>query len=870
MQGEEKQVGEERNPYIAKPTVTNLFATPKQQPPMEREVTHDQNGRTISFGSLDNNNDPKVITSYQREPMRQVIKRIAADGTVSYTNEEQQGIPASTRTIVGQPVVRHIQNPQGGYIQSPATTRVIQQMPAVVKNQGLVTTRIQQAPLVAPQLQTPMTTRVQNGPLISQMHSPMVVQLQTPRQGYVPQHRAPSSPQSRTSDLLSMPHELVSNMPVSNSGSKQTTLSNGEVITHTNPIIERKIIYFDEDTGKKMMRVCTPRGTIKRIECLEAAPAENPIEMIVRDVSVDFGHARAEPFTVGLGNSNIGPVKVESGGPDSGKMVVYGGDGIGAVERGYGWLVDEGLVNRRICSTIKKVGRGDIIVNDFESGWDLVLLDQEFNEIERLEGLGDPVPPYRHLIRTRVGEDDRYMCWLRGESEVSIVNIEEFSARHINNFWMFAGKPVKAVCVGVDVFATKLCGIGFLPNSGELQTIHVYDGGDDVSVFEATEMLPEVEAWLCLEISNDSDVFFLGGAQSKDFERHGDAFIAAMTFDDDPRLINFARYGNDVGFGAINCLRRHPDGDILFAGCVGAIAVILWAGGQFHLIKIYNNSVDLPVMDLCFADDVLYAVSDHKEALALHFTDRTMRQKDKRGPPPPHGQFKNKPLGRVQLSLADRYRSRQRIPPVHGKDFRDYTYQQIGVSGVEMKRIQVTPDESLIYVGNNVLKVLGQEPNGSVTLLDEGAHIKRFIDLKVLKATGEVILFDEQTSDLIKYDPRLNESKRLKGRRAISLEGAEIVTTLYNGDNLVYIWMLGDGSIGLVDPSTMEYDIIENFFGDINRNVTPFTAVASIKQRKVLGLYIEDNLIYFVFLRGQNPLLRKLQSDILGESKNLR
>lgn len=227
-------------------------------------------------------------------------------------------------------------------------------------------------------------------------------------------------------------------------------------------------------------------------------------------------------------------------------------------------------------STLKSLPNGDTIVNDFGEGWDLILLDQNFAEKERLEGLGDPVPPYFRMIQTRVGDDDRYMIWFRGESEISIVNTVEFSARHINNFWNYRGVDAKAIAAAIDADATRLVGIGFLPGSNETQTIHVYDGGDGVSIFEGFDVLPEVEAWLSCEVSSDSEVFFLGGSQFRNF-MNGDAYLCAMTFDEEAEMINYARYGKDTGFHCINSLKRHPDGNILFAGCNGYVAVILWA-----------------------------------------------------------------------------------------------------------------------------------------------------------------------------------------------------------------------------------------------------------------------------------------------------
>lgn len=83
-------------------------------------------------------------------------------------------------------------------------------------------------------------------------------------------------------------------------------------------------------------------------------------------------------------------------------------------------------------------------------------------------------------------------------------------------------------------------------------------------------------------------------------------------------------------------------------------------------------------------------------------------------------------------------------------------------------RIEVTPDERFIYVGKNVLKVLELE-NGQYKLLDNADHIRPFIDFKLLRNSGELITFDENTSDLIKYDRDLNELKRLNGMRKIDL-----------------------------------------------------------------------------------------------------
>lgn len=184
-----------------------------------------------------------------------------------------------------------------------------------------------------------------------------------------------------------------------------------------------------------------------------------------------------------------------------------------------------------------------------------------------------------------------------------------------------------------------------------------------------------------------------------------------------------------------------------------------------------------------------------------------------------------------------------------------------------MHRIQVTNDENLIYVGKFALHVLQMANNQYNLLQGRGDGINSFIDIKLLKSTGELIVFEEKTSDLVRYTPTLELRNRLEGRRPLNLEGAEIVTTLYHGDHITYIWMLGDNSLGLVNSKTFEYDIVENFFGPTNVAVTPFTVVASNLKRKLLGLYIQDNQLFFAFMRGSGPVIRTLQSEILKDSK---
>lgn len=116
-------------------------------------------------------------------------------------------------------------------------------------------------------------------------------------------------------------------------------------------------------------------------------------------------------------------------------------------------------------------------------------MSQDFKVISRLEGSGGPVPEHFKQIKTRSSENEDYILWLRGPSEVSIVSTESFSARHIFNFWNYKGRDALGMAVAVDNMASAIVGIGNI--SEDCQTIHVYDGGDAVSIFEINEVIPD-------------------------------------------------------------------------------------------------------------------------------------------------------------------------------------------------------------------------------------------------------------------------------------------------------------------------------------------------------------------------------------------
>jgi len=428
---------------------------------------------------------------------------------------------------------------------------------------------------------------------------------------------------------------------------------------------------------------------------------------------------------------------------------------------------------------MKALRNGDFLCSDF-TNWDIIRYDSSFTELERLEGNSKLLPCKRNItvavyknIRTRVTDDDAGFVWLRSPTEISLVNIGDFSVKHIHNFWNFRGKDAKAVAVAVDSICKKVVGVGFSEGPASTYTIHVFDGTDGVTIFEANEVMPGIEQWSALEVSTENDVFFLSASQNQ--SRIGaSSYLFALAFDEDAETINMARYGTAEGVSGIECMKRHPDGNVLFIGSTGVICIILWADKQFHFISKVSVSAGVPITDITFFDNILYCVFGTEEGTAIYFDpsyenmrDNSRKEQFRQMLPHIEPVYQENESPSKRGPLADMYRSKARIEPQYAGVFSKHKVRQISMPGAELLRVQVTSDGtgSRIYCGKDQLKIL-QESAGTYRLLDAGSNISPFYDIKLLE-NGDLIVYERETSNLIKYDGNLIERMRLDGHKKI-------------------------------------------------------------------------------------------------------
>lgn len=71
-----------------------------------------------------------------------------------------------------------------------------------------------------------------------------------------------------------------------------------------------------------------------------------------------------------------------------------------------------------------------------------------------------------------------------------------------------------------------------------------------------------------------------------------------------------------------------------------------------------------------------------------------------------------------------------------------------------------------MFTGKNTLKIL-ENIDGKYGLLKMGGNIEPFTDLKLLR-NGNILIYAQETSDLVKYDENLQQVRRLQGQKKIN------------------------------------------------------------------------------------------------------
>ena len=329
----------------------------------------------------------------------------------------------------------------------------------------------------------------------------------------------------------------------------------------------------------------------------------------------------------------------------------------------------------------------------------------------------------------------------------------------------------------------------------------------------------------CLEVSLSEDVLFVGGGDNSDLEAV--AYLIAFDMKAGMKLAQYAKFPKETGFGLVSVIKRHPNSDTLFLGTQKYIVVVEWDGSEFKIISQFENFSSQPPTDFSLEGNVLFSVADDDVGTVIHFDDSVLRNRDirlnitrlekqkmslgghddsnKMGDSSFPSGAKGKDLlsaiieagnenksqiftnlGQDQklderttadifanlINKADgaNKKAQNRIPTAHLVEIYDQiqirkiAIEDFGEGSQEIQRVDFLMDGSQIVYGKNTLHRLISRASHFIKLKTI-QNIRPFIDMKMLN-TGEVLIFEEETFDLVKYDGQSKQLSRLSGKKS--------------------------------------------------------------------------------------------------------
>lgn len=412
-------------------------------------------------------------------------------------------------------------------------------------------------------------------------------------------------------------------------------------------------------------------------------PMDKETQEMVNEAKRDFGHPIVEVVPL-----EDNPSKVEVA--KDGKRIFYGGDSLSSIENRNGWLLHEGPLFDNKCCTIKSAPMGDTLVNNFEN-WDLVLLDRNLHEKGKLPGSAKMLPENYKKVRTRNSEDDNNLLWLSGPEHLSIVKTGTLTSNEIRNFWKFNGRNVLPVACAITPSGSKIVGIGSIDRS---HTLHYYDGSDSVVIYQREDVHDKCRTWEALEINFDQDKFFLGGGDDGLM-----GYLICFTLNENCDIVKERGFPNAR---SISALRRHPEGDIIFAGSQRSVFVLYFQNNNFYLLNEIPLPIDRPVRDIAFSpiDQTLYTAHDYNQGGVIYFEDKMIKNRNSTPKPAPLPPRQIRKLGVAPVPIKPQvveatpydplnqgyltYDQRLKLakkPPTQASFFKDFAIKQINLPG---------------------------------------------------------------------------------------------------------------------------------------------------------------------------------------------
>ena len=595
------------------------------------------------------------------------------------------------------------------------------------------------------------------------------------------------------------------------------------------------------------------------------------------------------------------PTKIEAS--QDGNRIYYGGETFGLLEYDReGFLVPHGRIFTNRISDISPILKspgaaapgsaqsrflngqnGDVMVGELKN-WNMHLYDRELQELGRLNskfGANNRTPPTHPQFKLTSAKPQACL-WYSGAQNLSIVDTGSYLNQEINNFWMMRGKAVDPL--GAHLSARgDIVGIGRY--DGAQNSLHYYNHAapNTVLAYDRVDIFPYCHSWLCLDGHPQGQVFFVGGSSSPD-QKNAVAYLLALSFDENVDVVRYREFPPVTGYNAFQVLKVYPD-NMVFVASHKAILIFVWSLDNFVSIK--QIDLEYPVHDFVLSTSnqfvrgpVVYALNTNGVCTTYNFGKPQLGSRPIQLKPavrnnktyemgaymsetsPGKDLIDYNPQTAEKLS-ADQRQKLKKSSPQFGALFKEFAIKQIAVASEKLGRVQAAPGERAIYCGADVLREL-EVKGADFVLLGRPNPVKAFVDLYLIKKTGELVVLDKSTSDLVKYDAAFNELKRLKGEKQVDARIAQFFSTIFVGSDLRFLWVRGDNTLNVVDPQSFACETLPNFFAKQGEKSMPVAVAGSKANDKYIGVYMNDlfqNQI-IVFVDKRFGMIRKAAIEI--------
>ena len=321
-----------------------------------------------------------------------------------------------------------------------------------------------------------------------------------------------------------------------------------------------------------------------------------------------------------------------------------------------------------------------------------------------------------------------------------------------------------------------------------------------------------------MEFSFKFNVVFVAGGET---ENKNGAAVAAVRFSSNIKVINEYQI---KGAGELcYSLKRHENGNILFAGATSKVVILFFDGTNFELMAEYTNLPIGSITHMQIMDEELYCASPEKDSLLkIVYMGRGGAN---------YSKDKVKVEKSAALQFAVGSKKAFSLTPV---------LSWMKISGAS--DMIASSDDKLCSFEKSSVK-----PHDIEFTKRSETSIQIRDAWKV--EDGRIVALAKSSNTLKLFDKDLKEISYIKGKGKQAYPSEVAATTATSTDSNIFMWPMGDGYLGVVDVEKVEYDMIGGLGGLGGEHPLCHMMLASNNGRKVLTVSgkASSNSCYFSY-----------------------